>query len=101
MKEDMESTMKDLIGDFMTCLKTFKWHAYNIMRQYAVYKTGWENLHPDECMLHVDFSESYTCKYTNETQALHLSGSHEQSSLHTGVLYVGKDTIPFLPTQSP
>ena len=40
-------------------------------------------------MLHVDFSENYTCKYTNETQALHFGGSH------TGVLYVGKDTIPF------
>ena len=37
-KEDMESPMKDLIGDFMTCFKPFKWHAYNIMRQYAVYK---------------------------------------------------------------
>ena len=37
-KEDMESTMKNLIGDFMTCLKPFKWHAYNIMMQYAVYK---------------------------------------------------------------
>ena len=40
MKEDMESTMKDLIGDFMTCLKTFKWYADNIRRHYAVYKTG-------------------------------------------------------------
>ena len=37
-KEDLESTMKDLIIDFMTCLKTFKWHVYNITRQYAVYK---------------------------------------------------------------
>ena len=46
-------------------------------------------------MLHVDFSENYTCKYTNETQALHFGGSHEQSSLHTGVIYVGIDTIPF------
>ena len=46
-------------------------------------------------MLHVDFSENDTCKYTNETQALHFGGFHEQSSLHTGVLYVGIDTIPF------
>ena len=45
-------------------------------------------------MLHVDFNENCTCKYTNETQALHFRGSHEQYSLHTGVLYVGKDTIP-------
>ena len=30
-KEAMDSTMKD-IGDFMTCLKPFKWHAYNIMK---------------------------------------------------------------------
>ena len=90
----MESTMKNLISDFMTHLKPFHWHAY-IMRQYAVYKTVRENLHPDECMLHVDFSENYICKYTNETQALHFGGSHEQSSLHTGVIYVGKGTIPF------
>ena len=46
-------------------------------------------------MLHVEFSEYYTCKYTNETQALHFGGSYDQSSLHTGVLNVGKDTISF------
>lgn len=94
-KEDVESTIKCLIADFMTSLQKFKRHAYNIRRQYGVYKTVRENLHPDECMLHVDFSENYTCKYSNETQSLHFGGSHEQASLHTGILYVGKDTIPF------
>ena len=73
-KEDMEPTMKYLIGNFMTCLKPFKWHAYNIMMQYAMYKSVWENLHQDECMLLADFSENDTCKYTNETQALHFGG---------------------------
>ena len=52
-------------------------------------------------MLHVEFSENDTCKYTNETQALHFGGSYDQSSLHTGVLYVGKIPFRFALSQNP
>ena len=31
-------------------------------------------IHMSAC-LHVDFSENYTCKYINETQALHSHGN--------------------------
>lgn len=50
-----------------------------------------ENLEKDECLLHVDFSENYACKYNKEIQSVHFGGSHKQASLHTGVLYKVKD----------
>ena len=45
--------------------------------------------------MHVDFSENYNCKYSNEIQSMHFGPSRRQISLHTGVVYVGKDIIPF------
>ncbi|XP_053085679.1 uncharacterized protein LOC128317503 [Pangasianodon hypophthalmus] len=48
----------------------------------------------NECIIHVDFSENYICKYASEIQAVHFGASHEQATLHTGVLYVGPDAEP-------
>ncbi len=41
-----------------------------------------------ECLIHVDFSENYACKYSSEIQAVHFA-SNQQATLHTGVLHVG------------
>ncbi|KAL2099380.1 hypothetical protein ACEWY4_005860 [Coilia grayii] len=41
----------------------------------------------NECLIHVDFSENYTCKLASEIQAMHFSQT--QATLHTGVLYTG------------
>lgn len=43
----------------------------------------------EEALIHVDFSENYSCKYSSEVQAVHFGASHQQATLHTGVLYVG------------
>lgn len=51
-----------------------------------------ENLGPNECLIHVDFSENYSCKYAKEIQAIlhtdtgvfyvRLSQHHSPSSLY-------------------
>lgn len=39
--------------------------------------------------------ENYLWKYSAEIQAVHFGASHQQATVHTGVLYVGKDASPF------
>ncbi len=49
-----------------------------------------------DCLIHVDFSENYNCKFANKIQSVHFGGSHKQVSLHTGVLYIeGQNPVPF------
>lgn len=38
-------------------------------------------------MLHVDFSENYNCKYSEEIQSVHFGGAGQQITRHTAVLY--------------
>ena len=84
-----------LVECFQGRLLQFKKHNYNIRRQYQVYKQVRENLTASDCLIHIDFSENYHCKYNNEIQSVHFGGSHKQASLHTGVLYIKDNTIPF------
>nr|XP_046230013.1 uncharacterized protein LOC124051031 [Scatophagus argus] len=48
----------------------------------------------EEAVIHIDFSENYTCKYSSEIQAVHFGSSHQQANLHTGVLYIGGEKEP-------
>uniref|UniRef100_UPI00358F15CF uncharacterized protein n=1 Tax=Myxine glutinosa TaxID=7769 RepID=UPI00358F15CF len=48
----------------------------------------------DEALIHIDFSENYSCKYSSQIQAVHFGASHQQATLHTGVLYVGGKPEP-------
>ena len=52
------------------------------------------SLSSHECIIHVDFSENYLCKYSAEIQAVHFGASHQQATMHTGVLYAGEDANP-------
>lgn len=45
-------------------------------------------------IIHVDFSENYLCKYSAEIQAVHFGASHQQATLHTGVLYMHSTACP-------
>ncbi|CAG2186302.1 unnamed protein product [Mytilus edulis] len=65
-------------------------HLFNIKNQYKHYKTLKETLSQTECLIHVDFSENYSCKMSKEIQSMHFGASLPQISLHTGY-YVTKD----------
>lgn len=41
----------------------------------------------NSALIHVDFSENYSCKYNEEIQAVHFGGAKQQITLHTGVSY--------------
>ena len=50
----------------------------------------------EEIIAHIDFSENYAWKYSDEIRSMHFVASRCQISLHTDVFYAGKDVvIPF------
>ena len=44
-----------------------------------------------EAAIHIDFSENFICKHAEQVQSAHFGASHNQVSLHTGVLYTATD----------
>lgn len=94
MKTTKQGTVKDLIELFHKQICPFKKHVYNFYYQYHQYRTCIDNLKENEALIHIDFSENYTCKYHKEVQATHFI--KEQTTLHTGVLYrKNKDPMSF------
>ena len=90
VKKNIAMTEEELVTQFQNRLFKFRRHLFNIRWQYSIYRTLRENL-TNDCLIHIDFSENFTCKYASEIQSVHFRGSHKQVTLHTGVLYVGKE----------
>ena len=78
---------RDLILDLQSKTKILLRHELNIVHQYMAIKSKKETLTKQEAIIHVDFSENYQTKYTQEVQSFHFGGSREQISIHTVVVY--------------
>ena len=50
-----------------------------------------------EFVIQIDSSETYSCGFAGEVQAIHFGGSHVQVTLHTGVpvIYITDDVVFF------
>lgn len=77
----------DAIQELMSQMHSFKKHWFILQHQSKAFRESKQNVKADECIVHVDFSENFNCRYHQEIQAVHFGGSHEQASLHTVVLY--------------
>lgn len=62
-------------------------HIANINHKYKILDTIKKELKSDEILIHLDFSENYECKYTEEIQSVHFGGSSPKVTLHTLILY--------------
>jgi hypothetical protein len=69
----------------------FSIHVFNLRHQFREYKHFKESLRAEEAVLHVDFSENWTCKHATEIQACHFGGSQKPVTLHTGVAYTSEN----------
>nr|CAI5852643.1 unnamed protein product [Callosobruchus analis] len=87
VKREQEGTIKTLVNKFETALKELKRHVHYIKTQYKNYRICIDGLSENEIALHIDFSENYSCKYFEQVQSHHFSGSRNQVALHTGVIY--------------
>ncbi|XP_038063032.1 uncharacterized protein LOC119733721 [Patiria miniata] len=88
VKETFEISLSSLCEKYEAELKPrFTTHHFNIFHQYAELRKLKANLDGNSVAVHIDFSENYGCKYSEEIQSVHFGGSHQQASLHTGVYY--------------
>lgn len=93
--------MDNLVELVHTLLHKFKRHTFNI-NQLLLQIVEKKNMSKEKAVIHIDFSENYTCKYSSEIQAVHFGSSHQQAMLHTGVLHIGGEKEPiYLSTVSP
>jgi len=90
VKELETMTLYFLVDNFNTMLSKVSKHIFNIRHQYIQYRELRSKLDEISCMIHIDFAENYLCQYNREIQSVHFGGSHKQTTLHTGVLYVGQ-----------
>lgn len=92
-KEVIETSIKELILKYQEEAKKFKKHYFNIIHQQKKFKESKTKIKSNEAVIICDFSENYNCRYSNEIQGMHFGSSHNQITLHTGVVYV-KDQEP-------
>jgi hypothetical protein len=86
-RQEEQGTIQTLIEDFQASLKKTCRHLYNIKHQYIALRNLRENMDDNEVIVHIDFSENYSCKYDKEIQSVHFGPSQTQITLHTGVVY--------------
>ena len=101
VKKRMEMTLQNLLEFFKKQLTHFKRHLFNIKSQFSFHRELKKSMTHQECLIHVDFSENYVCKYSSEIQAVHFASNQQQATLHTGVLHVGGEKSMFALPQSP
>jgi len=67
-KVTVSSTVEEMIDAVNQLLPDFLTHMYRIRHQYSFTKHLKDSLTHNECLIHIDFSENYTCKFSSETQ---------------------------------
>ena len=87
-KEELKCLKEHLTVIFQNSLLKFLQHINNITHQYKVIDEVKRNMSCNEILIHMDFSENYICKYSEEIQSAHFGGSKVQVSLHTVVVYI-------------
>lgn len=91
MKTRVECNLAELVDEFFNRLPDYMAHCERDRHQKKFIRNLKKNLGPTEALIHIDFSENYGCKYFREIQACHFGGNREHVTLHTGVMYVGKE----------
>jgi hypothetical protein len=86
---------ESLMHEITNSTNRMKMHTFNMQHQHEAYANTIATLDENSCVLHIDYSENFSCGYAKEIQSAHFGGSHPQATLHTGVLYFKDDTISF------
>lgn len=92
VKEAQTGTLHELLKSFNKKLDSLAKHHFNWLHQAKMCRTLKETLTEDEVVLHIDFSENFSCKLNSEVQAFHFGGSRKQATVHTCVAYTAHCT---------
>ena len=74
-------------------LSNFSRHIFNIKHQFERLRSLRETLTQNDVVVHIDYSENYSCKYTREIKDTHFGGGNQQVTLHTGVIYLDRGRV--------
>lgn len=101
--KSLETTcLGDLIDQLQSLVSKACRHVFNVRHQFLQYRNLKGKLDDSSCLIHIDFSENYLCRYHSEIQSAHFGASHKQTTLHTGVLYVSQnDPVTFCTISDP
>ena len=80
-------TESEAVALFLRTMLAFKQHSFTYIKQAQTFRECKSEVKANECVVQIDFSENFNCKYHDEVQSVHFGASHEQASLHTVVIY--------------
>lgn len=100
VKEKVTQSAMEAVDCFDVDFKKFLFHEGNFIHQFRAIKALKLRMNEDEVLIHCDFSENYSMKYSSEIQAFHFGGSRQQVTLHTSQIYFRKDAYSKLSSQS-
>ncbi|KAK6167043.1 hypothetical protein SNE40_021152 [Patella caerulea] len=97
VKQKIDGSVQEMIKCLEEQIPELCEHVYNLRHQFHLSKLlkTYCSSKSDHAIIHIDFSENWESKYGNEIQSVHFGGSHVQVTLHTGILYIAEDCIPF------
>ncbi|XP_060762316.1 uncharacterized protein LOC132871810 isoform X2 [Neoarius graeffei] len=70
VKENLHTSQENLVEMFHSLLHRFRRHLFNIKQQYAHCRELKRHMPMDECLIHIDFSENFTCRYGAEVHMM-------------------------------
>jgi hypothetical protein len=82
-----EGSAASVLEKFEAQLSSYAGHAFRACHQLREVQHMRKNLQNGDIMLHVDYSENFTCKWNEEIQAAHFGNAHGQVVIHQGVMY--------------
>ncbi|KAM7372480.1 hypothetical protein PAMP_009644 [Pampus punctatissimus] len=88
MLEKRHTSIKKLANLTQQHLDKFAIHVYNIQHQFDRLKSLRESLTEKDVVIHIDYSQNYSCKYGRKVKDTHFGGGNEQVTIHTGVKYL-------------
>jgi hypothetical protein len=89
-------SLANVVTVFERQMRELAKHNFILRHQYRALRQIKSSLDETNVVVHVDFSENFMCKYSREIQSAHFGASHEQASLHTGIIYAGANVVePF------
>ncbi|CAI6359153.1 unnamed protein product [Macrosiphum euphorbiae] len=100
VKDKITVSAMDAVNTFNDAFIKFLYHEENVIHQFRAMKMLKTKLNPNEVLIHSDFSENYSMKYSSEIQAFHFGGSRKQYTLHTSQIYFKKDEYTSVVSQS-
>lgn len=84
------TALKVFLELFNRELIKFKKHSYK------AYRTCIKTLDVSSVVIHINFSENYSCKLNTEIQSMHFGACRRKITLHTGLVYAkDRDPLPF------